>query len=394
MSEPPSNVSPSSPEAPKPAVARGEPGDGALGDSAPGGEAQNDAAQGDSNSPASGLRFEPPAGSVLRLPSFCANCAGAAGASARLKPAWGVKGRAILVPYCARCAGRLAQYHTRRAVSFGASFLVGLISLLGLPLLATPLSMFTYGAIVTLAAAVPPLIAEFLTRKRVPEAGQTSAEMALWWERAGISGTNSRWMREFAALNRSASTGEPTRGAEPLTARRPREWYGAVLPITFAAVSPSFFQWLFPTLVVLNLSSSEFELVIDGRVRRVIGVTSLESTSAAIRVALGAGSHVLEARPRGAGVDAETPTYHATVSIEAGEEYLFAPGSDGYCFWLERTAYGGTDSKSRTQPLGGKDGFFRLPSPIDTWFGANPAPNGDRVSTGGEMVALRQGRCQ
>jgi hypothetical protein len=336
-----------------------------------------------------GARFEPPAGSVLRLPANCANCAEAAGASARLKPAWGVPGRSILVPYCARCARCLEQYETGRAVGLAASFLVGLVLLLGLPLVPAPFGMFTYGAIVAIGAALPPLAAWFVSNKRVPEPNQTSAAVALWWDKNGISGTNGKWVRELAALNQI----DPS-AVHPLATPRPFGWHGAVLPLTFAAVSPSAFQWLFPTLVVLNLSPSEFDLVVDGRTRGVIGVTSLESTSAATRVSLGAGTHVLEARPRGEAVDAPPASVQTTVSIEVGQEYLFAPGSDGYCFWLERTAYGSAGSKSRTQPLGGKDGFFRLPSPIDTWFGANPAPNSDRVSTGGEMVALRQGRCQ
>jgi hypothetical protein len=274
--------------------------------------------------------------------------------------------------------------------------------------------MFTYGAMVAVGAAIPPLLVWLLSRRRELEPGQTGAEVALWWDKTGIAGTNSTWILELAALNRGGNDTESQGGAKmpasdqvpapnyvagltavhPLKAPRAFAWHGAVLPLTFAAISPSIFQWLFPTLVVLNLSPSEFDLVVDGTSRGMIGVTSLESTSAATRVALGAGSHVLEARPRGEAVEAPTTSYRTTVTIEAGQEYLFAPGSDGYCFWLERTAYGSSGSKSRTQTLGGKDGFFRLPSPIDTWFGANPAPNADRVSTGGEMVALRQGRCQ
>lgn len=357
-----------------------------------------------------GSCFEPPAGVVLRLPATCANCAEPAGASARLQPPFGTAGRAILVPYCARCARRLEQHQTRRAVGFGVSFLAGLVAALGLPLATAPLGMFTYGAFVTLASAAPLVLVWLASKRRLPEPGQSSAEVALWWDKRGICGSNSKWVLELAALNRSSARAEEASSdasapsppdysagllaVRPLAAPRGPEWRALSLPLTFAGISPSVFQWLFPTLVVLNLSPSEFDLVVDGTNRGAIGVTSLESSSAAARFPLGAGSHVIEARPRGEGVDVQVPTYRVEVSINAGQEYLFAPGSSGYCFWLERTVYGGADSKSRTQPLGGKDGFFRIPSPIDTWFGANPAPNADQVSTGGEMVALRQGRCQ
>lgn len=366
-----------------------------------------------------GARFEPPADSVLRLPATCANCSAPAGSSARLHAPWGVKGRPVLVPYCARCAQRLEQYRTRNAVALGASFLVGLVLLLGLPLVPARLTMFTYGAIVVVGAAAPQVVVWLVGRRRGPEPGQTAAEVALWWDKGGMGGSNSTWMAEFASLNPTPShpnvsdqsgtgaamktprsgpaPGDSTFGHAvviPLTGPRPLGWHGWVLPLTFAAISPSLFQWLFPTLIVLNLSPSEFDLFVDGRNRGVVGVTSLESASAATRIPLGAGPHVLEARPRGEGVEAAPSIYGANVALEAGNEYVFAPGSEGYCFWLERTTYGSAGGKSRTQPLGGKDGFFRLPSPIDTWFGANPQPNADRLSTGGEMVALRQGRCR
>lgn len=368
---------------------------------------------------ARGTRFEPPAGSVLRLPAGCANCGQLAGASTRLAPPWGVKGRAILVPQCARCARRFEQWKTRQAVGLGISVLLGLGLLLGLPLAQIPLGMFGYGVLVTFGATLPLVLVWLVDRRRVAEPDQTSAEVALWWDRNGITGTNREWITELAILNSAKEDVErTTNGSVPTAAPsgvtpsvagdlgpaptppiaevspRPLSLQRLVLPVTFAAISPSVYQWLFPTLVVLNLSPTEFELVVDGATRGVVGVTSLESTSAATRLSLGAGHHVLEARPRGESLEDVAQTYRVNVSLQPGEEYLFAPGSDGHCFWLERTVYGRADGKARKQPLGGKDGFFRLPSSIDTWFAANPEPNADRVSTGGEMVALRQGRCQ
>lgn len=333
-----------------------------------------------------GVRFEPKADAVLQLPNRCANCGEAAGASARLAPPFGVAGRALLIPYCSRCARTVEQSKTRSAIAVAASFLVGLVLLLGLPLMPGRFSMLTYGMVVTLGAALPLLEAWFASRRKRHEAGQTSAEAGVWWDKRGLLGSNAAWMSELAELNQGVAQTLPRW-------QRPVNWQVALLPATFAAVSPSVFQWLFPTLVVLNLSPTDFDLVVDGVTRGTVGVTSLESSSAGLRLPLGAGKHVLEARPRGDGVDTPPATYRVEVALDAGDEYLFAPGSDGHCFWLERTVYGAADGKSRVQALGGKDGFFRLPSPVDTWFGANPQPNADRVSTGGEMVAIRQGRC-
>lgn len=333
-----------------------------------------------------GARFEPPADAVLQLPNRCANCGEAAGASVRLTPPFGVAGRALLVPYCGRCARSAEQSKTRAAIALAASFLMGSVLLLGLPLLRGRFTVFTYGAVVTLGSTLPLIEAWLSTRRKRPEVGQTSAEAAVWWDKRGLVGSNVAWFEELAQLNAG-------RAQLSSSARRPAPWQVGLLPVTFAAVSPSVFQWLFPTLVVLNLSPADFDLVVDGVTRAAVGVTSLESSSAGTRLALGAGKHVLEARPTGDGVDAPHLTYRVEVALDAGDEYLFAPGSDGYCFWLERTVYGAADGKSRVQALGGKDGFFRLPSAVDTWFGANPSPNADRVSTGGEMIAIRQGRC-
>jgi hypothetical protein len=119
----------------------------------------------------------------------------------------------------------------------------------------------------------------------------------------------------------------------------------------------------------------------------------LESVNAGVRIPLSAGPHVIEARPEPMDVSAPEGPFRVEVDVDAGGEYLFAPGAVGYCFWLERTAYGVRGGKSRVQPLGGKDGFFRLPAAVDTWFASNPEPNSDTVSTGGEMVAVRHGRC-
>jgi hypothetical protein len=329
--------------------------------------------------------FEPPADAVLVLPESCVNCGEPSGASFRLEPPLGRPWRSVLAPHCARCARRFERYKTRQAVALGSAVLAGLVMLLGLPLVGGRATLFTYCLLVTGAAVVPLVIASFATRRAVREAGQTAPEVAIWWDKRGLNGTNGEWFSALANQNQ----GERRSGK---SLRLP-PWPHVFVPATLVAVSPTVYQWLYPTLVVLNLSPSQFDLAVDGVVRASIGVTSLESVNAGVRVPVSAGPHVIEARPEVTEASAADELFRVEVDLEAGGEYLYAPGADGYCFWLERTAYGAQASKSRVQPLGGKNGFFRLPAAVDTWFASNPEPNSDNISTGGEMVAVRHGRC-
>jgi hypothetical protein len=82
------------------------------------------------------------------------------------------------------------------------------------------------------------------------------------------------------------------------------------------------------------------------------------------------------------------------VTLSAGGNYLFAPASDDYCFWLETDFYGRNARPQHKQHLPAGQQFWSLPTHIDAWFGKNPDPGADRVSTGGEMTALRQDRCE
>ena len=81
------------------------------------------------------------------------------------------------------------------------------------------------------------------------------------------------------------------------------------------------------------------------------------------------------------------------VTLDAGALYLFAPGAANHCFWLERDTYGKASEAPIIRRLGGKDGFFSIPTRIDSWFSPNPDPGADTRSSGGVMVALRHARC-
>jgi hypothetical protein len=85
----------------------------------------------------------------------------------------------------------------------------------------------------------------------------------------------------------------------------------------------------------------------------------------------------------------------ARVFVKSGARHLYAPASDGYCFWLERSFYGrsGPDVAER-RALAGSVRFWVLPSDLDTWFSPNPEPSrADKRSSGGMLSALRQARC-
>jgi hypothetical protein len=161
--------------------------------------------------------------------------------------------------------------------------------------------------------------------------------------------------------------------------------------------APQAYAFLFPSLLVLNLAPTEFELVVDGRSRGRVEPSSLESREAGLRLRIPAGKHTLAARP----LDGSAPFEVRQVAFNAAGSYLFAPVSDEFCFWLETDQYGRTQdpaaaaatSSRKYQALPVGHHFWQLPTRIDTWFGDNPAVGNDAISSGGSMVALRQARC-
>lgn len=316
----------------------------------------------------------------LRVPFACANCLAPSTHTARCKLPGKAASAALLIPYCSRCYKSLEAAKTRVVFGVCASLGCALVALLAVPLSAWDLSMGLYAALV-LVASLAPLILAFVVRP-APLEGQTSSDIAVWAEARVIVGTNARWMTELA----SGPGGVPETRAGRTRMWKWPTWSSVVLsPIVALAVYPLFY----PPVMVLNLSVGEFTLLVDGRRKVTVGVTSLESATAASRITLPVGHHRLEARLSADGELLQA----AEVNVDALGLYLFAPGADGHCFWTETSRYG----KQRTEPakrrLGGKDGFFVLPSRIDTWFAPNPPTNDDSRSSGGEMVALRHGRC-
>jgi hypothetical protein len=146
----------------------------------------------------------------------------------------------------------------------------------------------------------------------------------------------------------------------------------------------------YPVLRVVNLSGAELSIYVDGEPLGVVQPSSGESARAGLQTRVPAGERALEARdPSGAVLE------HLQVRFEAGQTHLFAPSSDGFCFWLESTRYG--RAKAPARPFVALDPgqrFWVLRGPVDSWFAPNPPSSAaDERSTGGVLTALRQARC-
>jgi hypothetical protein len=83
------------------------------------------------------------------------------------------------------------------------------------------------------------------------------------------------------------------------------------------------------------------------------------------------------------------------VRVEGGHPHLFAPGSEGYCFWLESAEYGrGRANEPLREPLEGTQHFWVLPPDLGGFF--RPVPEQARAETrltGGTVTVLRQAPC-
>lgn len=312
----------------------------------------------------------------LQLPSHCANCGDPAGQLLRERGG----GRELLVPYCARCFGCATRAGTRALALSLSSVLIGVTLLFTVPRLAANLGLPGFIALLACGACLP-LGVGFLLERR-GDVAQSSVGRAVWLRGDRLFGTNGAWMAELAQVNGLNPVTQTAR--EPIAG--PGAWSGAALCVALAPLAHSY---LFPTLLVLNLAAPQFDFVVDGSVRGRVEPSSLESPEAGLRLRVAAGRHRFEARAvaDGSSIAAED------VAVDAGGNYLFAPASDEFCFWLESSGYGRSAGEPSYQPLPPGRRFWRLPDRIDSWFASNPKVGSDQSSTGGTMVALRQARC-
>jgi hypothetical protein len=177
---------------------------------------------------------------------------------------------------------------------------------------------------------------------------------------------------------------------ERARARPKGHWSWALLTLAILGVlSPLAYRWHHPSVRVLNVSGQWLALWVDGELTSVLLPTSVESPAAALELRVPAGAHVFAVR------DEHNQTVEqADVLVRYQHEHLYAPRSQGHCFWLEVTGYGRQSSLDRVA-LESANHFWPLDAPVDTWFVASPEPSStDRRSSGGHLTALRQARCE
>lgn len=139
---------------------------------------------------------------------------------------------------------------------------------------------------------------------------------------------------------------------------------------------------------VLNLGEEPISLWVDGRRLARVEPSSGESALAGVELTLPAGMRELRARSELDGRE----LFRAHQQVHGGRPHLFVPVNHGYCFSIERRAYGDAPATPLdTELLEGDVPFWVLPAGI-SWFTPNPDPSPIETS-GGMLVCLRQKRC-
>ncbi|MEB2321861.1 MAG: hypothetical protein OZ921_05060 [Sorangiineae bacterium] len=320
-----------------------------------------------------------PAGAAA--PEDCA-CCGAVAAESRVERA--PRGeRSLIVPYCTTCHRHASAVRTHTLAVTLAGALMALTVASAMPLLAENLSGAAFLALVLGASLAPPALAWSWPRRPMPP--HSAAGRAVWWRGDGrLVCTAPRWAAALSEANQAEL--EPCEIAEP--ALSPWMLAGVVLGL----VAAPFFQWLYHPLVrVLDLGPDRIRILVDGEPVATVESTSAESPLAGVELRLPAGRRHLQALSAVDGRVLES----AEVFIRAGAEHLWAPASDGYCFWLETTGYGRAAAPGpERRALGGSTRFWVLPLRVDGWFAPSPPPAAaDSRSSGGALTALRQAPC-
>jgi hypothetical protein len=287
----------------------------------------------------------------------------------------------LIIPYCMECHRHAAARGTRLLALGLASGLLSLTAMVTLPLAVEWISYAFYLPAIALTAALPIALGACLA----PGPGKLphTPGRAAWWQKDGtLACTRAAWAARVAKLNG---------GSVQAASLQERLWspWSVAVPIAALVASPFVLDYLRPEVRVLNLTEQRLELRADGQSLGFVEPSSTESASAGVDVRIPAGWRGLEARTLDGKRIGKTRVW-----VQAGRQHLYAPGSGDYCFWLESTSYGRQVGKTRLEPLEGKGRFWTLPRSVDTWFAPNPpAASADALSTGGVLVALRQGRC-
>jgi len=313
------------------------------------------------------------------MPSTCACCGepAAQGSLARARA-----GSGLIVGYCDDCAAHLGRDATRRLAGVVASSLLGGGLALALPFSDRPPSIVVLAFVVLVAALVPVAVVALWPRRPAP--GHCAEGPAVRFLADGeVLCASDRYATELCRAN-----GGKQRLAR-FRERRTSVWLFVPSPLC-VALGVATLVVSSPLLRVVNLGPERITVEVDGR--RVVAVdpTSVENASAGEEVRITAGEHELVARtPSGRVVE------QARVRVEAGHPHLFAPGSEGNCFWLESAEYGrGRANEPEREPLEGETHFWVLPSDLGGFF--RPVPEQAQAEsrlTGGVVTVLRQAPC-
>lgn len=315
------------------------------------------------------------------VPTGCACCG--APASLTLSERRRSDAKTLIVPYCESCHDHASTVATRTLALSLAALLLGLSTAVAVPLLWDWVTLPAYVAAVLLAAGLPAALGQVV--RSGPGAKPHAPGKAVWWEGDGVlAGTNMAWARELATANRARVDSACV---------RERLWSPWMLSAAVVGLvaAPFWLSYQHASVRVLNLTDLPLRLSADGRQLALVEPSSAESPAAGVDVRVPAGRRILEVSTRAGHLVRRT-----SVFIQAGRQHLYAPASPAYCFWLETTTYDSDNpSQPQMEPLVGDDRFWVLPTQLDTWLAPNPpaASLGVR-STGGVLVALRQGRCE
>ena len=294
----------------------------------------------------------------------------------------GGSGESVSVNYCEECLRHASAARTRRLSVCLASVIMGVTVALATPVV---LPSVTAGwlTIAALGVAIAPVLLA-LAWRRQPGAGHACPGAAVWWWKAEcLCCENERYAKNAARSNALELVRE-----RPLLPRW-TSWY-VVGPLTTLIALPASIVFNTATVRVLNLTDSQFTLLVDGRVVDQVERTSAESPEAGREFRFGAGERRLGAISQDGNL-----LFDREVMLVGGAQHLYAPASPDTCFWLEFTSYG------RQKPAGPPRielargvGFWALSESVDTWFAPSPLPAlDDDRSSGGRLIALRQAPC-
>lgn len=338
----------------------------------------------------------------LLVPKGCA-CCGEAASYSRIESS--AQGKSLIIPYCGDCYRHGARTFTRSLATALASGILGITLAVVLPLACFRLPLGIHWAVTASAAALPWMVA----RRWRPRLGPQHAALgrAVWFLSDGrLCCRNSAWAEQLLSMDPSLlpprhSAGESEVPSDPPSeaadldravaweARKKWPWLALGLAglLALATASNNFF---YPLVRVLNLQDESVLLNVDGHFLGRVESSAGESPTAGVELYVPAGRRHWVVTTREGKIVSDLE-----VAVTPGEQHLFAPGDHDWCFWIETTSYGrNLGPEEQIRRLSRVNGFWELPSEVDSWFVPNPSNGAQNQSTsGGQLTALRQARC-